>query len=67
MVATAYTAHKEESEGSFPFVSLPNFAKTTASALHQSGAVFVGMIPIVTRENFESWDEYVMGEENAWM
>lgn len=66
-VGAAYTAHSEDSGKAFPFVSLPNFAQQTASARHMSGAIFVGFCPIVTRENFEKWDEYVTGDENKWM
>ena len=66
-VGVAFTAHGENSGSSWPFMTLPNFVQQTANARHMSGAQFVGVSPIVTREHFDAWDQYVTGNESQWM
>ena len=66
-VGVSITTHSINNGQTFPFVTLPNFENRAGNARHMSGALFVGIAPIVTRDNFEAWDEYIMGESNFWM
>jgi hypothetical protein len=51
----------------WPFVTLTNFEQRAGNARHLSGALFVGISPIVDRSDFEAWDDFVNSDENNWM
>jgi hypothetical protein len=66
-LGVAYTAHSADVGSSWPFVTLPNLQEKAGIARHMSGALFVGISPVITREHFDAWDEYIMGRSNSWM
>jgi len=66
-VGVALTSYNEETGGSWPFVTLPNFPQVGLGALRLSGATFIAIAPIVSRENFDRWDNYVNSSSNEWM
>lgn len=66
-IGVAFTSHGIHSGEKWPFATLPDFDQRVGAARHMSGAFFVGFSPVVTRENFEAWDEYVNSDANLWI
>jgi hypothetical protein len=66
-LGVAYTAYSANFGSSWPFVTIPNLQERAGIARHMSGALFVGISPVVTREHFDAWDDYIMGSRNHWM
>ncbi|CAB9503263.1 Receptor-type guanylate cyclase gcy [Seminavis robusta] len=66
-LGVAFTAYSVNFGDNWPFIALPNFQQRAGNARHMSGALFVGVAPVVTRENFDAWDEYVTSEDNRWI
>jgi len=52
----------------WPFVTLNNFQEKASHSRHLSGALMVGMSPVITQENFHAWEDYVKDpDNNQWM
>jgi len=50
---------------SWPFVTMSSFQKRANNVLEQSGAVFVGPSPIVSRDERAEWENYTMNSPDA--
>jgi len=66
-IGVEMTAHSLNNAEKFPFVTLPNFERRAENARHMSGAMMVGLCPLVERHHFEAWDEYVAGDSSYWV
>jgi hypothetical protein len=57
-VAVSMVSHAKFANMTWPFVSLPNFAVKMSKVLPLSDAFGLAVIPVVTPENREAWEEY---------
>eukprot|EP00934_Nitzschia_sp_Nitz4_P004266 Nitzschia sp. Nitz4//scaffold216_size36101//31917//35797//NITZ4_007786-RA/size36101-snap-gene-0.13-mRNA-1//1//CDS//3329542209//4256//frame0 len=66
-LAVAATAHSQDANEVWPFITLSNFQERAGSAIALSGAVFLSISPLVQTEELALWEEYVRSDENAWI
>lgn len=74
-LGVSYTSqghHQENKDGprgsSWPLVTLEDFPPRARNVLQLSGALMVGMSPVLEGSMFRTWDEYVSQPENhVWM
>lgn len=64
----ALTSYGVDHEAEWPFVTLNNFQQKAKHARQQSGALMLGINPLVSKNNFAAWDDYINQPENQkWM
>lgn len=51
----------------WPFVTIPNSATRLSKALSATNSFLISVVPIVTPENRQAWDEYSMEHGPAWV
>jgi hypothetical protein len=67
-IGVAISAHSQNDESKWPFVTLPNFQERAGNARTLSETLHVSISPIIdTKEELDRWEEYVLGEDNHWM
>lgn len=69
-LGVSYTSqgHHEKGTSDWPLVTLEDFPPRARNVLQLSGALMVGMSPVLPGEMFHVWDEYVSDPENQdWM
>jgi hypothetical protein len=57
-LAVAATLHNAHNNVTWPFVTLDSFPERAAVAKSLSGAIFIGMYPVVFDENRDAWEVY---------
>jgi hypothetical protein len=57
-LAVAATLHTIHNNVTWPFVTLDSFPERAAVAKSLSGAIFIGMLPVVVDENRDAWEKY---------
>jgi len=62
--AAAAAGDFQASRNTWPFVSLDDFPFKARNVLQLSGALFVGMTPLVEGPNFFLWDDFVLQPDN---
>jgi len=62
----ALVAHGLAMENEWPFVTMTSFQERAATIMKLSGALYIGITPLVTRENRAKWENYSNGEAAAW-
>ena len=60
------TSASSSSSSSWPFVTLNNFQQRAASAKSLSSAYFLELLPIVSEENREQWEQYSVANK-GWL
>lgn len=50
----------------WPFFTLSNFQQKAGNARGLSKTLYIAVAPLVERENFEAWDQYVNGPSSYW-
>jgi hypothetical protein len=58
-LAVAATLHTAHNNLTWPFVMLDSFPERAAVAKSLSGAIFIGLYPIVFDENRDAWENYI--------
>ena len=66
-LSTAATTDGLSDEAEWPFVTMPRFHERAANVRFTSGAMLLSMAPLVHHDLVEVWDEYVQGEDSAWI
>ena len=62
-----YTARSIDYNDQWPFVTLSHFQERAGNARTLSQTLYVSLNPVVTREDRQAWEEYVLGPDNYWM
>jgi len=67
-LVVAIVANEMADHVSWPFVTLSAFEERTKTIMKLSGALTIGVNPLVTRENRAKWEEYSQydGEAANW-
>jgi hypothetical protein len=66
-LGVAITAHSQNAQSEWPFVTLSNFQERAGNARTLSGTLYVSINPIVdTKDELDKWEEYILGESNQW-
>jgi hypothetical protein len=67
-IGVAISAHSQNAQSEWPFVTLSNFQERAGNARTLSGTLYVSISPIIdTKEELYKWEEYVLGENNRWV
>ena len=66
-LGVAATAYSIDQHAEWPFVTLSDFQELAGNARTLANALYVGIHPLVRREQLAAWDQYVNGENNQWM
>ena len=67
-LGVAASAYGIDSQSSWPFVTISNFQERAGNARTLSGALFVTINPLVSGEQFDPWERYVLQDSaNYWM
>jgi hypothetical protein len=59
-MATAITSYSLDTKQTFPFVTIPDFAKRGSDLRVQADATSVSWVPLVTDETRVAWEEYAL-------
>ena len=66
-LGVALIAHGVDHTRQWPFVTLSSFQQRASTALHQSGAIYLHINPLVTNGTRREWEQFVVGEDSSWM
>lgn len=66
-LAADATAHSQDLNTSWPFHTLSNYHGRGGNARELSGALYVSLNHIVTQQELQKWEEYVLTDANLWM
>lgn len=66
-LAADATAHSADHFSNWPYQTLSNFHGRAGNARSLSGALYVSINHIVTKNELEQWEEYTLGSVNTWM
>jgi hypothetical protein len=61
------TAHSIDHFLPFPFMSMTNFQEKAGNARGNSKTLFVSISVLVTDDQLQAWDDYVLGDNSSWM
>lgn len=64
-LVVALVAHSIDHVRTWPFVTLSSFQRRAASTKEQSGALYIGINPIVKREERLEWENYTINDPDA--
>jgi hypothetical protein len=65
-LAVALVSHARETNQSWPFVTVPDFAVRMSKLLPLTKAININILPIVTPELRSDWEEYTV-QNDAWI
>ena len=64
----AIIAHGVDHVRTWPFVTLSSFQQRASTARKQSGALYVHINPMVTEDQKDEWEVFVLGKNDSyWM
>lgn len=66
-LALSATAEAIGQGSDWPFVTLNMFHEQAINAQALSGALWVGISPVVTNSTLLEWEVYVQGDASVWM
>ena len=66
-LGVAYTAHGLDHDSEWPFVTLSAFQQRATSTRKLSNALFVTVAPYVSDAQQIQWENFVAGNDSAWM
>jgi hypothetical protein len=61
------TAHSADHGTKWPYQTLSNFHGRAGNARMLSGALYISINHIVTKNQLAQWEAYTLGSDNAWM
>jgi len=65
-LVVAIVAEGHSQQQYWPFITILVFQERAATVMKLSGAIYIGMNPLVTLENREKWENYSTGEAAQW-
>lgn len=66
-LAADATVHSQDHNSTWPFHTLSNFHGRGGNARELSGALYVSLNHIVSQQELQMWEEYVLSDANQWM
>jgi hypothetical protein len=66
-LANDATTQSSDNNVSWPFLTLSNYHGRGGNARKLSGALFISLSHIVTKEQRPQWEDYVLSDANVWM
>jgi len=60
-------AYGDSGQASWPLVSINGFHEKGFNARSLSGALYLSISPVVTRDDLLDWEVYVQSDANKWM
>lgn len=66
-LATALTALSIDRQHNWPFVTMSSFQERATEIRQQSGTFFVSVVPIVSTEQREEYEDFTKEDEEAWI
>ena len=64
-LVVAMVAYSQDSDSSWPFITLSSFQERAATTKDLSGILYLGANPVVSRENRLAWENYTNNHPDA--